>query len=50
MSYEEVRNAPVIAFADGYLDEEEFSILYDYYQTVNPLYPCREFIILLRQF
>ena len=43
MSFEEVRNALVIAFADGYLNEEEFSILYDYYQSVNPLYPYWEF-------
>ena len=33
MSFEDVRNALLIAY--GFLDEEEFIILYDYYQPVN---------------
>ena len=36
MSFEDVRNTLLIAYADGFLDDEEFSILYDYYQPVNP--------------
>ena len=39
MSFEDVRNVPLIAFADGFLDDEEFIILYDYYQPVNPPFP-----------
>ena len=36
MSFEDVRNTLLIAYADVFLDDEEFSILYDYYQPVNP--------------
>ena len=32
MSFEDVRNALVIAYVDGFLDDEEFMILYDYYK------------------
>jgi len=39
MSFEDVRNALVIAYADGFLDDEEFMILYYYYQHVNPSFP-----------
>ena len=39
MSFEELRNALVIAYADGYLDDEEFFILYDCYLSSNPSYP-----------
>lgn len=28
----------VIAYASGFLDDEEFMILYDYYQPFNPLF------------
>ena len=43
MSFEELRNALVIAYADGYLDDEEFLILYDCYLSSNPSYPYWEF-------
>ena len=43
MSFEDVRNALVIAFADGFIDDEEFMILYDYYQPVNPSFPYWNF-------
>lgn len=36
MSFEDVRNALVITYADGFLNDEESMILYDYYQPVNP--------------
>ena len=43
MSFEDVRNTLSIAYADGFLDDEEFSILYDYFQPVNPPIPRLEF-------
>ena len=43
MAFQEVRDALVYGFADGYLDEEEFLILYELYKSVNPLYPYWEF-------
>jgi len=43
MSFEDVRNALVIAYADGFLDDEEFLILYDYYQPANPPFPYWNF-------
>lgn len=43
MSFEDVRNVLVIAYADGFLDDEEFMILYDYYQPVNPSFPYWNF-------
>ena len=36
MSFEDVRNTLLTAYTDGFLDDEEFSILYDYFQPVNP--------------
>lgn len=43
MVFQEVRDALVYGFADGFLDEEEFLILYELYKSVNPLYPYWEF-------
>ena len=43
MSFEDFKNAVVIAYADGFLDDEEFMILYDYYQPVNPSFPYWNF-------
>ena len=43
MSFEEVRNASLNAFADGFLHDEEFIIVYDYYQPVNPPFPYWNF-------
>ena len=40
MSFEDVRNALVVTYADDSLDGEEFLILYDsVYESANPLYP-----------
>ena len=38
MSFEDVRNALVVAYANDSLDDEEFLILYDFYVSVNTLY------------
>ena len=38
MSFEDVRNALVVAYADDSLDDKEFLILYDFYESVNSLY------------
>ena len=43
MSLEDVRNALLIAYDDSFLDDEEFIILYDYYQHVNPAFPYWNF-------
>ena len=43
MSFEDVTNALVVAYTDNSLDEEEFLILYDFYESVNPLYPYWNF-------
>jgi len=43
MSFEEIRNALAIAFADGFLSEEEFLILYEEYEPANPSYPYWEY-------
>ena len=43
MSFEDVRNALLIAYADDFLGDEELIILYDYYQLVNPLFPYWNF-------
>ena len=43
MSFEDVRNALVIAHADDSLDDEDFLILHDFYEPVNPLYPYWNF-------
>ena len=43
MSFKEVRDALIMAYADGYLDDEEFMILFDYYKSDNPSYPYWDF-------
>ena len=43
MSYEDARNALLIAYGDGFLDDEEFIVLYDYYQPVNLSFPFWNF-------
>ena len=43
MSFEDVRNALLVASGDGFLDDEEFLFLYDYYESVNPSYPYWDF-------
>ena len=43
MSFEDARNALVVAYADDSLDDEEFFILYDFYESVNPLYKYLNF-------
>ena len=43
MSFEDTRNALLIAYVDGFLDDEEFIVLYDYYQPVNPSFPYWNF-------
>ena len=43
MSFEDARNALVVAYADDSLDDEEFLILYDFYESVNPLYKYLNF-------
>ena len=39
MSFEDVRNALVMAYDDSFLDDEEFLFLYNCYEPVNPSYP-----------
>ena len=39
ISFEDVRNTLLIVFAGGFLDDEEFIIIYDYYWPVNPQFP-----------
>ena len=43
MSFKKVRDALVYGLADGYVDEEEFVVLYDAYSSENPLYPYWEY-------
>ena len=43
MSFEDVRNALLVAYGDGFLDDEEFLFLYDFYESVNPSYPYWDF-------
>jgi len=43
MSFEDVRNALIFEFAEGVLSDEEFLILYEYYQSDNPAYPYWEY-------
>lgn len=43
MSFEDVRNALVMAYGDSFLDDEEFLFLYNYYEPVNPSYPYWDF-------
>ena len=39
MSFEQLRTALALAFADGLLNEEKFVILYNEYEPKNPTYP-----------
>ena len=39
MSFEDATNTLLIAYVDGFPDDEEFIVLYDYYQPVNPSFP-----------
>ena len=43
MFFRDVRNALAMGYADGFLDDEEFLFLYDYYEPVNPSYPYWDF-------
>ena len=43
MSFEDVRNAILACYIDGYLDDVEFLALYNYYEPSNPRYPYWEF-------
>ena len=43
MSFQDVRNALVMAYADDLLDDGEFLFLYDYYEPINPSYPYWDF-------
>lgn len=43
MLFEEVRNALVYAYTEGYIDDGEFLSLYEYYEPSNPSYPYWEF-------
>ena len=43
MSFKDVRNALVIAYADGLLNDDEIFFLYNYYQPVNPSIPYWNF-------
>jgi len=43
MSFAEIQDALVLAFADGFLTEEEFVILYHEYKPQNPRYPHWEY-------
>ena len=43
LSFEDVGNVLVVAYADDSLDDEEFLSLYNFYESVNPLYPYRNF-------
>ena len=38
MSFEDDRNVLVVTYADDSLDDEEFLILHDFYEPVNPIY------------
>ena len=38
MSFQKVRDALVYGLTDEILDEEEFILLYDAYQSKNPVY------------
>ena len=38
MSFEDIRNALVVAYANDSLDDEELLILYDFYVSINTLY------------
>ena len=43
MSFKDVRNTLVMAYDDGFLDDEEFLFLYDYYEAANLSYPYWKF-------
>ena len=43
MAFQQVRDALVYVFADGFLRDEEFIILNELYQSDNPMYPYWEF-------
>ena len=43
ISFEDVRNALLVAYSDGFLDDEEFLFLYDFYESVIPSYPYWDF-------
>lgn len=43
MSFEEVREVLVSSYTEGYLDDEEFLTLYEYYESTNPLFPYWDF-------
>ena len=43
MSFQDVRNALVMAYADDLLDDGEFLFLCDNYEPVNPSYPYWDF-------
>ena len=43
LSFEDVGNVLVVAYADDSLDDEEFLSLYNFYESVNPLYPYWNF-------
>ena len=43
MSFEQLRTALALAFADSFLNEEEFLILYLEYEPKNPTYPYWEY-------
>ena len=48
MSFEDVRNALVVAYANDSLDDEELLILYDFYVSVNTLYILEFWSVLFR--
>ena len=43
MSFQKVRDELIYCFADGILDEEEFVLLYDAYESTNSIYPYWEY-------
>ena len=42
MAFQDVRDYLVYGLADGFVNEEEFLIIYNMYESVNPLYPYWE--------
>jgi len=43
MSFQAVRKQLIFALADGYFSDEEFLILYESFQSTNPMYPYWEY-------
>lgn len=43
MSFEEIRNAITISYAEGFLSDEEFLVLYEEYMPTNRSYPYWEY-------